>query len=394
MSRFRHTIGALLVSTTLAVAGHGAIAQESALPDIALRAQMASITLDSATLPGGYIFTGESSLGADQVASADLGAEELTQVGLVSQYVSAYRNPDNGFVIRSYVSAWTDAGAAEAGFGIIEDEARTLPEGTFEDTGAPVGEAPGETTTGTYPDPRDGPVTVSSVDVTFRVDRFLVGASLETRDGSAPDAETVNTLAGTLEGRATSVIANESPEGTDLQLVPQALPLSGLGQELQAGFLNTGEVEQMYGLQGSVLGGFESSWSEAIGLGEGDALQPFVSIGLTSFGSPDDANAIIDQIGELAPNASASQPVEGVEIEGAGSVAAFSFTSAATGATEPDSVRVVAVAETMLVVVDVQGAPNAEVAQATATQLATAQVACIGQAECAAPTLPAELTGQ
>ncbi|MDQ3444317.1 MAG: hypothetical protein M3490_11980, partial [Chloroflexota bacterium] len=83
-----------------------------------------------------------------------------------------------------------------------------------------------------------------------------------------------------------------------------------------------------------------------------------------------------------------------LEIEGAGSVAAFTFASAATGASEPDSFRVVAVAETMLVVVDVQGAPNLEPAQATATQLATAQIACIEQAECAAPALPAELTGQ
>ena len=394
MSRLRHTIGALLVSTTLVVAGHGAIAQDSGSPDIALRSQMASITLDRATLPGGYIFAGESFLGADAVASADVPVDDLTEAGFVSQYVSAYQNPDNGYVIRSYVSAWTEAAAAEAGFGIIEDEARTAPEGTFSDTEAPVGEAPGETTTGTYPDAQDGSVTVTSVDATFRVDRFLVGASLETRDGSEPDTETVNTLAATLEGRATSAIANESPEGTDLQLVPQALPLAGLGQALQAGFLNTGDVEQMYGLQGSVLGGFTASWSEVIGLGEGDALQPFVAVGLTSFGSADDANAIIDQIGDLAPNASDAEPVDGVTIEGAGSVAAFTFASAVTGASDPDSFRVVAIADTMLVVVDIQGAPSLEVAQATATQLATAQVACIGQSGCAAPTLPTELTGQ
>lgn len=394
MSRLRHTLGALLVSTTLVAAGQGAIAQESGSPDSTLRAQMAAIALDGATLPGGYVFTGETFLAADQVASGDLSADELTQAGFQSQYVSAYRNPDNGFVIRSYVSAWTDAAAAEAGFTILEDESRTAPDGTFEETGAPVGEAPGETTTGTYPDPQDGAITVASVDVTFRVDRFLVGATLETRDGSAPDAETVNTLAGTLEGRATSAIAGESPEGTDLQLVPQALPLSGLGLELQAGFLNTGDVEQMYGLQGSSLGGFEASWSEAIGLGETEALQPFVSVGLTSFGSPEDATAIVDQIADLAPNVESSEPVDGIEVEGAGSVAAFRFVSAATGATEPDSFRVVAVADTMLVVVDVQGAPSVDVAQATATQLATAQVACIGQTECAAPELPAELTGQ
>jgi len=394
MSRLRQSIGVLLVSTVLVLTGQAAGAQNSGSADVALRAQMASITLDSATLPGGYIFIGETFLAANQVASGDLTAEELTGAGFISQYVSAYRNPDSGFVIRSYVSVWTDAAAAEAGFPMVEDEARTLPEGTFTDAGASIGETPGETTTGTYPDPADPSVTVSSTDVTFRIDRFLIGATLETRDGSEPDAATIDALAGTLEGRATSAIANQSPEGTDLQLVPQALPLAGLGLELQAGFLNTGDVEQMYGLQGSALGGFNASWTEVIGLGQGDALQPFVSTGLSSFGAPEDAAAIIDQIGDLTPNADQFAPVDGVAIDGANAVAAFSFTSAATGATEPDSFRIVAVAGAMLVVVDVQGAPSVEVAQATATQLATAQLACIGAAECAAPTLPAELTGQ
>jgi hypothetical protein len=394
MPRLRHTIGALLVSTTLLVAGQGVLAQDSGSPDIGARARMAAITLDGATLPGGYVFTGETFLGANQVASGDLPADELTQAGFESQYVSAYRNPDNGLVIRSYVSAWTDAAAAETGFGLLEDEARTQPGGSFEDADAPVGEGPGEITTGTYPDPQDEGTTVSMVDVTFRVDRFLVGATLETRDGSEPDAEIVTTLAGTLESRATSALADESPEGTDLQLPPRALPLAGLGQELQAGFLDGGDVEQMYGLQGSALGGLSASWSQAIGLGEGDALQPFVSVGLTTFGSADDANAVIDQIDDLAPDVAGSAPVDGVAVEGAGSVAAFSYPSPATGAAEPDSFRVVAVAESALVVVDVQGAPDLAAAQTTATQLATAQVSCLGQPECPAPTLPAELTGQ
>lgn len=393
MSRLRHTIGALLVGTAVAVAGQSSLAQESSLPDVAVRAQMASITLDSTTLPGGYVFSGESFLGADQVAGANIPAEELTGAGFVAQYVSAYRNPDNGYNIRSYVSAWTDAAAAEAGFAIVEDEARTQPDGALADTGSPVGESPGETTTGTYPDAQNASVMVTGIDVTFRVDRFLVGATLETRDGSAPDAETVNTLAGTLEGRATAAIANESPEGTDLQLPPQTLPLAGLGQELQAGFLNPGEVEQLYGLQGSAMGEFTASWSEAIGLGEGDALQPYLSVGVTSFGAPEDASAIVDQIGELVPNADAAQLVDGVQVEGADAVAAFSFASAATGATEADSFRIVTVAGTTLVVVDVQGAPSVDVAQSAATQLVTAQLACIGQSECAAPSLPAELTG-
>lgn len=395
MSRLRHSIGVLLVLACTALAGTGqaAVAQDGATPDVALRAQMASITLDSATVPGDYIFSGETFLAADQVASGDVTAEELTGAGFVSQYVSAYSNPDNGFVIRSYVSAWNDAAAAEAGFAVIEDEASALPDGAFEDAGAPVGEGPGETTSGSFPDPQDGSVMVNSEDITFRIDRFLVGVVLETRDGSDPDAAVVSSLAATLEGRATTAIANENPEGTNLALVPQALPLASLGLDVQAGFLNAGDVERMYGLQGSALGTLQASWSEAIGLGEGDALQPFVSTGVTSFGTPEDAGAIVDQFSDLAPDATVFEAVDGVEVDGASAVAAFRFTSLATGAAEPDSFRIIAVADTTLVVIDVQGAPSVDVAQGAATQLASAQIACIGQAECAAPVLPAELTG-
>jgi hypothetical protein len=393
MSRLRHTLGALLAGTLIAAAGSQVSAQDTVSPDVALRAQMAAITLDGSALPGGYIFVGETFLTAEQSISGDLTADDLTGAGFVSQYVSTYRNPDNGFEISSYVSAWSDGAAAEAGFALIEDEAQTHPDGELTDGDAPVGESPGESTTGTYPDSADASVTVNTSDVTFRADRFLVGVSLETRDGSEAATDTVNTLAGTLEGRATSVIGNENPEGTDLALTAQAVPLFGLGSELQAGFLDTGDVEGMYGLQGSALSDFTASWTEAVGLGEGDALQPYISVSLTSFGSAEAATAIIDQIGDLAPDVPNVEPVDGVEVEGSDAVAAFSFPSLATGATEADSFRIVTVADTALVVIDVQGAPSVEIAQETAAQLATAQLACVGESSCAAPELPADLAG-
>jgi hypothetical protein len=169
---------------------------------------MASITLDSASLPGGYVFTGEAFLTAEQIAGGDISAEELTGAGLASYYVSAYRSPDTGHEISSYVSAWSDAAAAEAGFAIVEDEGRSNPDGAFEDVEATVGESPGETTTGTYPDSNDDTVTVTTADVTFRVDRFLIGSSLETRDGTTPDIQIVNALSATLEGRTTAVVCS------------------------------------------------------------------------------------------------------------------------------------------------------------------------------------------
>ena len=99
------------------------------------------------------MFSGETFLTAERVATGDLAADDLTSAGFTrSQYLSIYTNPDSGYRISSYVSIWSDADAAKAGFEIIEDESATHPDGTIEDAEAGVGEAPGETTTGIYPD--------------------------------------------------------------------------------------------------------------------------------------------------------------------------------------------------------------------------------------------------
>ena len=393
MSRLRQTLAALVAGTLIGTTGLMAVAQDASTPDSALRAQMAAITLDSSALPGGYLFVGEAFLSAEQAVTGDVAADDLGGAGFVTQYVSTYRNSDTGYEISSYVSAWTDAAAAESGFAIIEDEATSHPGATLADTESPVGETPGETTTGSYPDSEDETISVNTNDVTFRVDRFLVGVSLNTFDGTVADAATVGTLAGTLEGRATAAIGGDNPDGTDLALVPQALPLFDLGTDLQSGFLGRADVEQMYGLRGSALSGLDASWSEAVGLGEGEALQPYLSVGLTTFGKEEDAASVVEQIDDLAPQVAGTEKIDGVEVEGADTVVAYSFPSLATGAAEADSVRIVAVTGTALVVIDVQGAPSADIAQETAVALATAQVGCIGATSCATPELPADLGG-
>jgi hypothetical protein len=390
MSRIRKSLGVIGAVALLATSMSNAVAQES--PDAALRAQMAAITLERASLPGDYRFQGETFLDPSQVAGATLDAGELDGAGLLASYASVYRDPNSGHVITSYVSAWEDADAASAGFEILEDESRTNPDGSLTDGEATVGETPRETTTGTYPDPADPGVTVGIVDTTFRIDRFLVGLSLTVSDGSEPDAELVESLAGTLESRATAAVGNENPEGTDLSLVPQVVPLAGFGQLLQAGFLDSGDVEEMYGLRGSALGQLEASWAEVVGLGEESATAPYIGVGLTTFASAEDAQAVLDQAGDLAPGIEGATAIEGVEIEGADAVTAISFPSPATGAAEADSVRVLAVVDATLIAVDVQGAPSVELAQETAVALATAQTGCVGADFCEAPSLPEGLT--
>lgn len=389
MSRLRQFTGAVLAAGLLASGMLAGSAQDTVEADVQTRAEMAAITLQRVSLPTGYVFSGETFLSAEQVASGDVSAQELTDAGFVSQYLSVYTDPDSGNQISSYISAWTDADAATAGFAILEDEARTHPDGSFTDAEAGVGETPGETTTGTFP--ANGK-TVSSVDTTFRMGQFLIGTSLQTTDGSAPDPAIVSGLAGAIEARATSAAAGENPEGTDLALASQAMPLFTLAPSLQTGFLGSHEAEQMYGLQGSALGTLTASWADVVGLGT-DNGGPFVAVGLTQFASPEDAQAVVTQFGDLMPRVTGATQVEGFELDGATAAAAFEFPGVATGGDTPNSFRIAAVVESTLIVIDVQGAPSVEVAQTAATDLATAQVGCIGEASCAVPTLPGDLTG-
>ncbi len=386
MSRIRQVLGALIAGTMILSLAFTTSAQETGVLDPALRAQMAAITLDRAALPEDYRFVGETFLNAGQAAEGGIDAEALTAAGFQALYASVYQNQDSGYAITSYVSAWTDDAAATAGFDLTEDESVASVDGTFTDAETTIGEEPRETTTGTYPDPADTANTIGVVDTTFRNGRFLVGVSLMTSDGTEPDASLVESLAGTLEARATTALGGESPAGTDLALVAQVVPLAGFGVELQAGFLDSGDAETMYGLTGSALGDLSATWTEVVGLGESAA--PYVSVGVTRFSSPETALSVFEQVGELAapqPNVAA---IDGVEIEGATATSANSFPSLATGATEADSVRVFALAGDTLIVVDVQGAPSVEVAQETATTLASAQVGCVGASACEAPALP------
>ncbi|CAA9563390.1 MAG: hypothetical protein AVDCRST_MAG87-1758, partial [uncultured Thermomicrobiales bacterium] len=83
LNRSGRTFGALIAGVILL--GSPAVAQESSPPasppgntiDIALRAAMASITLDESALPDGYAFEGETFLTAEQSASGTIEATAL-----------------------------------------------------------------------------------------------------------------------------------------------------------------------------------------------------------------------------------------------------------------------------------------------------------------------------
>jgi hypothetical protein len=382
-------LGAVLAGTVTTAAVSTSYAQAAAAPDVTVRAQMAAITLDQESLPDGYAFVGEAFLTADQVASGDLKASSLTDAGFVGQYVSVYQNTSDKSRIRSYVSAWKDQASAEKGYALLEDEKTTDPKASLKDGDTSVGDAPHEISTGTYP---EGTNTIGTADVTFRSGSFLVGLAVEKTDGSAPSADTAQQLAKTEADRAATVIGGKNPDFADLALPAQALPLDGLGTEVQAGFISPAEAESIYNLTGSALDKLKASWTDTIGLGKTDAQVPYVTVSLTTFGSDTDAKAIVTGAKDLSPDLTNAKAVDGAKVDGADATTAFTFSSLATGATNADSYRVIYSKGATVVVIDVQGAKKVEDAQSAAQALATSQLACLGKTTCAAPAIPAALS--
>jgi|GEM_PF-1818465 len=388
------TIGALLLGTAGTAVAQNSTPESTGGLDTATRGNLAAITLDASSLPDGYAFNGETFLTADQLASGDVAAADFNDAGLVGYYISEYTNSGDGSIIRSYASAWGDASGVQAGFDLLEDETRTNPDASLTDAATEVGSDPREITTGTIPDANDANVTYGIADVTFAVDQYLVGVSLQTSDGSEASTDTVNALAADLQSRAEGVVSGTAPAGTSLELPGKVLDLHDIGTTVQEGFLSAAEAEQQLGLNGSALGGFSASWVDSVGLGDGaSSLAPFVTIASTEFSDEAAAQSVVDQAADLTPNLEGLAPVDGVEVEGASAVAAFSFSSSAVTGSGVDSFRIVFASGNTLTVIDVQGAPNLDAAQGAATELATAQVACAGDAsQCAVPSAPASLT--
>jgi hypothetical protein len=399
MNRLRRTLAGLAMGTAVAALGMPALATPSlsmasslqATPDVSLRAELAASTLAANDLPNGFTFVGETFLTADQVAGDTLDATALDEAGFQTQYISVYENPDEKLRVRSYVSAWTDDAAAEAGFAIVEDEATVSPDAALTDAAASVGDEPRETTTGTYSDANGG--TISTIDTTFRRGNLVAGVAVEKLDGSEVDATIAGQLAASLDKRVQAVQKGDSPAYADLALPVKVVSLASLGQDIQVGFLGPIEVERIYGLQGSVLDGVKASWVESILLGSSDAPGARVTIGVTTLEKDTDATAIVEHVEELAVSMTNQEDVDGASVEGAETVRAFRFTSPGAEDNALDSYRIIYAVGPTVTVIDVQAAPSDAVAADTANALAAAQVGCESGDSCDVPELPAELLG-
>lgn len=378
-------IGALLLTSGLAAAAQSTPEASQADP----RDALAAVTPGAEDLPTGYTFVGETFLTLDQVAASGVDAEALRSGGFVSQYVSVYQNTDANQRIRAYVSLWNDDQAATNGFAVLEDETATNPNDALEDADASVGEEPRETTTGTYA-ASDGS-TIGTVDITFRRGPMVVGIAHETLDGSAADATLANELAARVDERAQAVLDGAALPHIDMSLPGKVLTLEGEGNGLaQAGFLGPVEVESIYGVQGSLLSGINSAWIETTLVGA-SSDGPSVTVGVSTFGNPDDARLIVQQAGDIFPELPGQEAVADVTLDGADAVAAWRYGSSEGAA---DSYRLLFAANGALTVIDVQRAAADGGAEETAMAVATAELACQTGGSCEAPTLPGGFTGQ
>lgn len=392
MRRFRG-LGLIIACLTLGACLAPLASAQSAGANVV---ELAAMTLDSSVLPKGYDFQSESTLTADQVVAGAKGidAKTLTAAGFQTMYVSAYQSEDGKRRIRSYVSAWSSDDAATKGFAILEDETKMMPGGTFKDAAAKVGQEPREITTGTYTDVTANNAKITMIDMTYRAKNLLAGVAVETLDGTAPDTSVAASMANALQQRIATVQAGKSPAGVDLALGARTMDLTADGQPVQIGFLTSTEAETLYGLSGSSLHAFKSSFVSAISLGTVKQQLPLVSASVTSFATAKDAGTVVDQANELFPTLDQGTERDDLKIDGANKVVAFAYANGLTHPSGQDSYRVILSAGANLVVIDVVGAPNADTAANAGETLATAQVACLAKdakAPCKAPALPGGL---
>jgi hypothetical protein len=387
MRRFRG-LGLLIACLTLTAWLAPVATAQSASVNVV---DLAAMTLDSTVLPKGYDFHSESTLTADQVVAGAKGidAKTLTAAGFQTLYASVYQSPDGKRRIRSYISAWASDDAATKGFTIVGDAAKMAPGGTFKTAAADVGEDPRQVTTGTYSDTATK-AKVTMIDTAFRSKNLLAGVAVETLDGSAPDAKLAEAMAKALQQRVSTVQAGKAPAGIDLALGTHVLDLAAAGQPVQIGFLTSSEAEALYGLSGSSLHAFKSSYVSAISLGNTQQSLPLVSASVTSFASAKDAGTVVDQANQLFPTLDQSTERDDLQITGADKVVAFGYANSLTHPQAQDSYRIVLSAGANLVVIDVVGGPDVDTAANIAESLAKTQVGCLAKdakTPCQAPAL-------
>lgn len=366
--RIRTTI--LSVFLTLFLMGGGFVAAQ-APADEATQAEATAYTLDSADLPTGYTLTGETFLTAP---------DATTLPGLQAVYVSVYTNLDSGEVIRSYVYLFDTADNAKAGIQVVGGN----QEETIERTAVELGDDEAVLLNGTYTK-ADGSIG-GTADVAFVRGNAVIGVAVDGAGEAVPDPQLAQDLAARADERAQAVQSGEAP--VNLELPKKVVPFAENGMVIQAGYLNATESELIYDTQGSPLASLESSWVKTVGYGE-NGEGPRLTIGVTEFATAEDAAAVVDQSDRIFTGLTDQQKVDGVSVEGAEQVVAYTYTSE-----DGSAYRIIFSIGEVVTVVDVQGAPDAATAEAAANSVATAQVTCQVDGTCERPVAEGVIPGE
>ncbi|MDQ3043701.1 MAG: hypothetical protein M3R06_00930 [Chloroflexota bacterium] len=379
----------------------GALAlQDPVDPGVDARAlNLAAMTLDSTSIPGGFQLLAEQYLTAERLVTevgGGVSLESLTGTGFVGAYQSSYVDLNGETQIRSYVYAYGDEGGAQEGFNLLEDEAVLASAAGLTDQAGPgAGQDPKEITTGTLPgDDTTGAMASQIADATFRVDNFIAGVAIQSTGDPGPDLQQLEGLATQLADRVAAVAGGTPPPSVDVALQAALLPLATAGESINEGYLTPDEARGLFGAPQPVLANLEGTYVQTIVLeGGGDSASAvFVTAALSEFASPEDAMAELDEADLLQPPFPGLETVAGVIVPGADGAIAYRFATVIDPTDAINSFRVIFVIGDQFATIDVQAASSAEAAETAALDLAAQQSTCLtAGGTCAAVTLPTNI---
>jgi hypothetical protein len=371
------------------------------------RLDLAAMTLDLDDLPEGlgYIEYQDYVYDPEWLASGYEGTstspEEVLATGLRRYQDSSYRSPNGQSWVRSYVLEFGSADDVAAGFAVFEDEAGWAaafgPESDMRDLaeGHALGEEPREITVGT------GRMTngyrFQTADVTFRVDRLLVGVAVEAAEfADPPDQGLALDLAARLEERVSLVLAGELPPGIEPAVRELALPIAGIWPEpgyVAEGYLTVdeglGELKPLVGFREDYQGGYTRTvWPDDPAASPG--IRPlFITVAVIELDNQLIAETVL-KLSEFLPRPA---PLELWlwELTEAPEVAGAEASAALNGPGWADAYQVGVVVDNYLARVWVQGTDES---RAIALELAAQQAACLAAGgTCEGVTVPAGLAG-
>lgn len=363
------------------------------------RLNLAAMTLNDLDIPSEFNLVTERYFRGSDFSELYLGGiispEEIEATNLLWFYESIYVTPEQTVNLRSYIEEYTDVESAIAGFELLEDEDRIVGQsGDFADEPGPgIGEEPSEISIGTLLT-ADGEERGRSIDLTFRVGRIVAGVSSDTQAGTEVDRDLVIELARRLHERIEAVLANEPLPQIDYELANKIIPVEGEWYVINEGYYSPFEV---FGEEVSapIADDFESGYLRSAAAGRlqlGELPVPLVAISVAQFGSEESPLYLLSEVDLWQP------PYIGIEratldrIPGASAVIGFEFPNTILAGAEPDSVRLIMIVDSSIVIIDVQGNGEVESAREAATAVATAQAACMtGNGSCDEPDLPSDL---